>query len=104
VKELSWQKGVPSWAWVPTPEAVSVFQPAFVVPVVSGSQDTASGTWWGGGACVGSAQPGETRGLVHIMILSSSVVGEVDKVGGLPVTPASAPQLNTPCLVQEGVG
>lgn len=58
----------------------------------------------GGGACVGSAQPGETRGLVHIMILSSSVVGEVDKVGGLPVTPASAPQLNTPCLVQEGVG
>lgn len=95
MKELSWQKGVPSWAWVPTLEAVSVFQPAFVVSVVSGSQDTVSGTWWWG-VWVGSAQPGGTRGLVHIMILISSVLGEVDKVGGLPVTPASAPQLNTP--------
>lgn len=103
MKELSWQKGVPSWAWVLTPEAVSVFQPAFVVSVVSGSQDTASGTWWWG-AWVGSAQSGETRGLVHITILISSVVGEVDEVGGLPVTPASAPQLNTPCFVREGVG
>lgn len=74
-----------------------------MVSVVSGSQDTASGTWWWG-AWVGSAQSGETRGLVHITIIISSVVGEVDEVGGLPVTPASAPQLNTPCFVQEGVG
>lgn len=48
VKELSWQGGSILGMGTDTGGAVSVFQPAFVVSVVSGSQDTASGTWWWG--------------------------------------------------------